>query len=96
MFYPLGSEKGLRSTFGLLHFPYSSKIEHQRQLEPLDPIQVQSVHQLCEFISSLERSIYIQFSALLVMSQNMIVISFCCNLQSAHFILSVTFFFTFG
>eukprot|EP00924_Labyrinthula_sp_SR-Ha-C_P015230 maker-scaffold_9-snap-gene-12.44-mRNA-1 protein AED:0.19 eAED:0.19 QI:0/0/0/0.66/0.5/0.33/3/0/246 len=68
----------------------------KRRRYPQDPTQVQSVHQLCEFISCLERSIYIQFSALLVMSQNMIVISFNCNLLSAHFILSVNFFFTFG
>eukprot|EP00924_Labyrinthula_sp_SR-Ha-C_P010469 snap_masked-scaffold_79-processed-gene-0.38-mRNA-1 protein AED:1.00 eAED:1.00 QI:0/0/0/0/1/1/2/0/87 len=81
MFYPLGSEIGLRRTFGLLHFPYSSKIEHQRQLNPLDPTQVQSLHLLCEFISCLERDIYIQFSVPLVMSQNMIIISFYCNLQ---------------
>eukprot|EP00924_Labyrinthula_sp_SR-Ha-C_P000337 snap_masked-scaffold_25-processed-gene-3.1-mRNA-1 protein AED:1.00 eAED:1.00 QI:0/-1/0/0/-1/1/1/0/61 len=61
MFYPLGSEKGLGRTFDLLHFPYSSKIcrEHQWQLDPLDPTQVQSVHQSCEFISFFERSIYI-------------------------------------
>eukprot|EP00924_Labyrinthula_sp_SR-Ha-C_P004197 snap_masked-scaffold_3-processed-gene-17.9-mRNA-1 protein AED:0.34 eAED:0.34 QI:0/0/0/0.5/1/1/2/0/283 len=67
----------------------------KRRKYPLDPTQVQSVHQLCEFISCLERSIYIQFSALLVMSQNMIVISFNCNLLSAHFILSINFFFHF-
>eukprot|EP00924_Labyrinthula_sp_SR-Ha-C_P006580 snap_masked-scaffold_38-processed-gene-2.50-mRNA-1 protein AED:0.30 eAED:0.30 QI:0/-1/0/1/-1/1/1/0/243 len=64
----------------------------RRRKYHLDPTQVQSVHQLCEFISCLERSIYIQFSAPLLMSQNMIVISFYYNLQSAHFILSVTFF----